>query len=162
MPASDPRISVMKKICGLPSGSFKLAFFLLPPLHILYLFSILQVVRQEKEDNKRILLYVMSIGAVAFILGSFFLINLPGVFDAPALKGQVLVFVFGLLVLYLMFLIHLSIVTVDFDRKRKSQHYFEFTDMDYVLRFTALLLLPVSIWYLHAKVKPFDAVPVIN
>lgn len=148
--------SLLERIRSIPSGSVKLAFFVLPPLHLLYLFSILQLTRQKEEDNKKLLFYILGIGLAAFVLGSFFLINLPGIFDIPILKGQILIFEFGLLVIYLMFLLHLSIVTVDYDRKKETQRYFEFTDMDYAMRFITLLFLPISIWHLHSRIKPFN------
>lgn len=142
--------SLSRRIFGIPAGSFSLAIFLIPPVHLLYLYALASITR-EKETGRRstMLLYVIGIAFFAIILGTFILINLPGIFDSPYLSGQLLLFEFGLAVLYLMFLLHLSISSVEYSRKRSAHRYFEFTDMDYVLRFFSLLFMPFTIWHLH-------------
>lgn len=145
--------SLSQRIIGMPSGSFSLALFLLPPLHLLYLYALASFTRlKEPGQRSTMLLYVVGIAFFAIILGTFVLINLPGIFDSPYLSGQLLLFEFGMAVLYIMFLLHLSITSVDYSRKHMAHRYFEFTDMDYVLRFLTLLFMPFTIWYLHKLV----------
>lgn len=146
--------SISKRIIEIPAGSISLALFLLPPLHLLYLYALATHTREaEPERRSTMLLYVLGIAFFAIVLGTFIFINLPGLFDSPYLSGQLLLFEFGMAVLYLMFLLHLSISSVEYSRKRLAHRYFEFTDMDYVLRFFTLLFMPFTIWHLHKLLR---------
>jgi len=141
-------------IAKIPARSFKLAFFALPPFHLLYLYAVAVQVQKNKSVGKRTLLfYMLGLLLVSVILSAFLLINLPGVLQTRWLSGQLLLFFYGILSLYLMFLIHLTLVTVEFDRQQASHRYFEFTDIDYFTRFLTLLFLPFTIWWFQARLQ---------
>jgi hypothetical protein len=141
-------------IAKIPSGSYKLAFFALPPFHLLYLYAVAVQVQKNKSVGKRTLFfYMLGLLLVSVILSAFFLINLPGVLQTRWLSGQLLLFFYGILSLYVMFLIHLTLVTVEFDRQHASHRYFEFTDIDYFTRFLTLLFLPFTIWWFQARLQ---------
>ncbi len=144
----------VNSIAKIPSGSFKLAFFALPPFHLLYLYAVAVQVQKNKKVGKRTLLfYMLGLLLVSVILSAFFLINLPGVLQTRWLSGQLLLFFYGILSLYVMLLIHLTLVTVEFDRQNASHRYFEFTDIDYFTRFLTLLFLPFTIWWFQNKLQ---------
>lgn len=144
----------VNSIAKIPSGSFKLAFFALPPFHLLYLYAVAVQVQKNKKVGKRTLLfYMLGLLLVSVILSAFFLINLPGVLQTRWLSGQLLLFFYGILSLYVMLLIHLTLVTVEFDRQNASHRYFEFTDIDYFTRFLTLLFLPFTIWWFQSRLQ---------
>ncbi len=141
-------------IANIPSNSIKLAFFALPPFHLLYLYAVAVKVQKNTSMGKRTLLfYMLGLLLLSVILSAFFLINLPGVLQTPWLSGQVLLFFYGILSLHVMFLIHLTLLTVEFERQNASQRYFEFTDIDYFTRFLTLLFLPFTIWWFQARLQ---------
>ncbi|MBL7901198.1 MAG: hypothetical protein JNK73_04315 [Bacteroidia bacterium] len=146
--------ALVNGIAKIPSGSYKLAFFALPPFHLLYLYAVAVQVQKNKSTGKRTLLfYMLGLLLVSVILSAFFLINLPGVLQTRWLSGQLLLFFYGFLSLYVMFLIHLTLVTVEYERQNASHRYFEFTDIDYFTRFLTLLFLPFTIWWFQGRMQ---------
>lgn len=154
MDTNNTTNSLVIEITKISPRSIKLVFFAIPPFHLLYLYAVALVVQNNKTLEKRTLfLYVLSLLVASVILCAFFLINLPGVFTTWWLSGQLLLFFYGILSLYVMLLIHLTLLTVSFDRQKASHRYFEFTDIDYFTRFLTLLLLPFTIWWFQAKLQ---------
>lgn len=148
-------------IAEIPGGSLKLLLFVLPPFHLLYLYAVNSFVHERQEStNQPTLLYFLGLLLVALIFTLVGLIQIPTLFNLPLLSGKILFFVYCLSSIYLMLLFHLSLITVNFDRRHASHRYFEFTDMDYFSRFLTFLFLPFTVWRFHAHLfhKPITDV----
>jgi len=155
---SNSRINT-SRILRLRLYSIKFILLCIPPFHLIYLYAILLHVQGNKPNpNKALFLYIFGLLLVSLILSAFFLINLPGVFQSKWLSGQLLLFLYGIISLYLMLLIHLAFVTVEFDRKNAIHKYFEFTDIDYFTRFFTLLCSPFTLWWLQLKYLSKDKI----
>lgn len=142
------------KIINMPPQSYRLILLSLPPLQIIYFFVLGEFV-SARLNQSRLLVRVCI--ALLIVLALFALI-LHGVEfvlskNSDALQGIVLLLWLSWLFVYLFTLILLSVLTVQFDRSRELHRFFDFTDLDYVNRFLALLFLPLYIREFHRKIS---------
>jgi hypothetical protein len=146
--------TMSKRLIELPSGSYKLLLYSLPPLHFYYLFVVTKhLLSKQNRSDLFLIMYFFGfiISSLTFIFFYFVSLTEPikNVYSQQIMLWSALL----LISLYLFFLMQLSFLTIQHERSRELHRFFDFTDLDYINRFFSLLFLPFCIWNFQSKIQ---------